>query len=256
MILLRSLLFNLLFYGWTALAVVGGLPTLVLPYAAVRWLRHHWVRGALAILRATVGIGFEIRGQVPSGCVLIASKHQSAWDTLVWGLLIPNSAIVLKRELLWVPLFGWYCLKTGMIPVDRAGGSQALKKMLRSAETAARAGRPIVIFPEGTRTAPGSRRDYLPGVAALYRHLKVPAVPVAVNSGLYWPRRTFLKHPGTIVIEFLAPIDPGLDRRTFMTRLESAIESASLALLEEAPAGAPVDSSRGDAVKDGDTAKD
>ena len=168
---LRSLLFNLAFYGWTALACVVALPTLALPRGVLVRLARLWARGIVLLLAALLDLRHEVRGDIPhpKGGAIYAFKHQSAWDTLLLPLLLRDPAIVLKKELLAIPLFGWYLAKTGQIAIDRRGGATALKRMVRAAERCVQAGRPLVIFPEGTRTAPGQHRPYLPGVAALYR---------------------------------------------------------------------------------------
>ena len=225
----RSLLFNVLFALWTALIFVLSLPTLVLPRSACWWMGGLWVRGALLLLRSTVGLTHRVRGVEHriAGPAIYAAKHQSAWDTLVFPLLLDKPAYVLKQELIRVPLFGSYLKQCGMIPVDREGGGAALKQLLRAARTAIAQGRSILIYPEGTRTPPGERRPYHPGVAALYGDLGVPVVPVALNSGLFWGRRAFNKRPGTITIEFLPPIAPGLPRREFMRELQERMEGAS-----------------------------
>jgi 1-acyl-sn-glycerol-3-phosphate acyltransferase len=226
---LRSFLFNILFALWTAFIFVASLPTLVLPRGACWWMGGLWVRGALLLLRATVGLGHRVRGTEHrvSGPAIYAAKHQSAWDTLVFPLLLDKPAYVLKQELIRVPLFGSYLKQCGMIPVDREGGGAALKQLLRAGRAAVAQGRSILIYPEGTRTPPGERRPYHPGFAALYGDLGVPVVPVALNSGLFWGRRSFHKKPGTITIEFLAPIAPGLPRREFMRELQERMEGAS-----------------------------
>jgi len=226
---LRSLLFNLLFALWTAFIFIVSLPTLVMPLAAAWWMGGLWVRGALLLLRATVGLGHRVRGAEHrvAGPAIYAAKHQSAWDTLVFPLLLDKPAYVLKQELIRVPLFGSYLRQCGMIPVDRQGGGAALKRMLKAARAAVAQGRSILIYPEGTRTPPGERRPYHPGVAALYGDLGVPVVPVALNSGLFWGRRAFRKRPGTITIEFLPAIPPGLPRREFMQELQARMEGAS-----------------------------
>ena len=230
---LRSLLFNLLFALWTAFIFVVSLPTLVLPLAAAWWMGGLWVRGALLLLRATVGLGHRVRGAEHRvvGPAIYAAKHQSAWDTLVFPLLLDKPAYVLKQELIRVPLFGSYLKQCGMIPVDRQGGGAALKQLLRAARTAVAQGRSILIYPEGTRTAPGEQRPYQPGVAALYGDLGIPVVPVVLNSGLFWGRRAFHKKPGTITIEFLPPIAPGLPRREFMQELQRRMQDASVQLV-------------------------
>lgn len=238
MIALRSLLFNVLFIAWSILVQVLGMPSLLLPIAAVARVQQLWVRGSLALLAAVCGVRHEIRGWErlpPEPCVL-ASKHQSTWDTLIFPGLLPAPGFIIKRELRWIPLFGWYLRRTGCIEIDRKGGATALKRMLAEARHTLAAGRYIVIFPEGTRVVPGQRRPYHPGVAALYTHLQVPVVPVALNSGLFWGRRAFRKRPGVITLEYLDPIPPGLDRKAFMRQLEHRIETATRRLEAETEA--------------------
>lgn len=229
MIFIRSLLFNAAFYLWTSVMFLLSLPALLLPVGVVWELGRIWVCGTVLLLRIFVGLTHEVRGlahRLP-GAALYAVKHQSAWDTLIFALLLERPAIVLKKELLNLPLFGWYMRKCRMIPVDRKGRATALKRMAADARDRAAAGRPILIFPEGTRVAPGHRRPYQPGAAALYGALGLPVVPVALNSGLFWGRKSFHKLPGRIMVEFLPPIAPGLDRRIFMAELEAAIETAA-----------------------------
>jgi 1-acyl-sn-glycerol-3-phosphate acyltransferase len=235
MMWLRSLAFNVGFYAWTALLAIVFLPTLIMPQRVSVVGQEVWAHGIVALMRALVGITYEVRGRehVPPGAALVAAKHQSAFDTMIFPLLLRHPAVVLKRELVFIPFYGWFALKWGMIPVDRKTGPSALRKMVKAAKRAVAAGRPIFIFPEGTRAAPDAAPDYKPGVAALYRELKIPCVPVALNSGLYWPRRAFLKRPGRIVIEFLPPIPPGLTRVAFMEALEGGIERATAALVAE-----------------------
>jgi len=247
-IVLRSLLFNVAFFAWTAAMLVVTLPMAVLPKRFLHKIGYLWAQGCLALVAWICDLHSEIRGRanIPAGPCILAVKHQSAWDTIVFLLLLEQPSYVFKKELLWLPLFGWYMLRAGSIPIDRKGGSAALRRMIRRAQQAVQRGQPIVIFPEGTRVAPGRRRPYHPGVAALYTHLGVPVVPVAVNSGLFWGRRSFHKRPGRIVLEMLPPIAPGLPRRRFSAELETAIESASERLLEEArtqagPGSAPVE---------------
>jgi 1-acyl-sn-glycerol-3-phosphate acyltransferase len=234
----RALLFNGFFYGWTALCVILGLPLLLGPRSGIYLLGRIWAHPILGALALICGLRHEVRGQenLPQGAVLIAAKHQSAWDTIIFSILLWGHSFVLKRELMWVPLFGLYLARAGLIAVDRQGGSKALRKMVAAARKVAAERRPIVIFPEGTRVAPGQHRPYQPGVAALYTQLGLPVVPVALNSGLFWRRRSFLKRPGTITLEFLPPIPPGLARRDFLARLEEAIEGRSRALAGTASA--------------------
>ena len=235
----RSLVFNFLFFGWTAVILVICAPALPFGVAAVHAVGRAWVRVTLALLLLTVGLRHRIVGleNLPEGPAIIAPKHQSTWDTLIFALPLRLPAYVLKRELLGIPLFGLYLRCAGMIPVDRAGGGAALKSMVAAAKAAKAAGRHLLIYPEGTRTAPGARRPYHPGVAALYGQLDLPVVPVALNSGLFWGRRAFMKRPGVITVEFLQPIPPGLSRREFMAELETRIETASDRLARDARLG-------------------
>jgi 1-acyl-sn-glycerol-3-phosphate acyltransferase len=236
MIFVRSLIFNAVFYLWSGLLMVLFLPLLVLPHRAALLAARSWSASVLFLLRVICGLSHEVRGleHLPEGPYIVASKHQSAWDTIVFALLIDGPVYVFKRELLHIPLFGWYVLAAGCIPIDRTGGAAALRRMIARARAALDNGRKIVIFPEGTRVALGAHVPHHPGTAALYAQLGVPVVPVAVNSGLYWGRRTFQKRPGRIVLEFLPPIPPGMPRKAFAAELESRIESASNRLLAEA----------------------
>ena len=236
---LRSLAFNSGFFLLTAVLGVLGLPLLLAPRREVMRFGRFWARSVLTLLRATVGLDCEIRGlgNLPAGPCIVAMKHQSAWDTLILPVVLGDPAVVLKRELLWVPFYGWYAFRAGSIAIDRGGRAGALRRMLAAARTAAEAGRPVVIFPEGTRTAPGRHLPYQPGVAALYQILGAPLVPAAVNSGLFWGRRSLWKRPGRITLEFLDPIPPGLPRRRLMPELERRIETATAALEREAGYG-------------------
>ncbi len=235
---LRSLSFNILFYLWSGLVHVASLPCLLVPSPALIRAARIWVRVTFVLLAGLCRLRHEVRGldNLPREPCIIASKHQSAWDTLVYCLLVDGPGFVVKRELLWIPLYGWYIRHAGCIPIDREGGAAALKTMIREARRALERGRYIVIFPEGTRVAPGARRPYHPGVAALYSQLEVPVVPAALNSGLFWGRRAFHKKPGRIVVEFLEPIAPGLSRPEFMATLEHRLEAASARLLADTPA--------------------
>jgi 1-acyl-sn-glycerol-3-phosphate acyltransferase len=228
--MLRSLFINLAFYVWSVVMNVGCVWVLAGPPSWTVACQRFWAKGVLLILRAG-GIGMAVRGTVPAGACIVACKHQSAWDTIIWHALLDDPAIVMKKELLSIPFYGWYSVKARMIPVDRKAGAAAMRSMLRAAQAAADLKRPIVIFPQGTRVAPGVTAPYQPGIAALYRALNVPVVPVALNSGLYWPRRGFSRRPGTVQLAFLEPIPPGLPRDAFMAELEKRTESASNALL-------------------------
>ena len=233
---LRTLAFNIAFFLGTALFGIAGLPLLLAPRRIVMGFGRLWASSMLALLDLLVGARSETRGRdnLPKGACLVAMKHQSAWDTLMLPVALGDPAVVLKQELLFVPFYGWYAARAGSIPIDRGGGAGALRRMVAAARRAAAEGRPIVIFPEGTRTAPGRKRPYQPGVAALYHALDLPLVPAAVNSGLFWGRRSFRKRPGRITLAFLEPIPPGLSRRELMAQLERRIESATAELEDEA----------------------
>lgn len=235
MIFLRSLLFQILFYLWTALCAFLGLPFMLAPRLWMMRFGTAWSRVTLWLLRVTVGLDHEIRSpeNLPAGPVLIAMKHQSAWETFAAPVLFPLLAMVIKRELGFVPFYGWYALKAGMIAVDRRGGAKALLRMVEACKERLAAGRPIQIFPEGTRSAVGAQVKYQSGVAALYSALDVPLVPVAVNSGLFWERRAFMKRPGRIVVEILPAIAPGGERRAVLAMLERQIEEATARLVAE-----------------------
>jgi 1-acyl-sn-glycerol-3-phosphate acyltransferase len=232
----RSLLFNVGFYLWTLAIGLYGAPLLLAPSRYVMEFGRLWASGALGLLAWTVGLRHEIRGieNLPQGAAIIALKHQSSWDTIILPVIFRHPAIVIKHELAWLPIYGWYAVRAGGIPVDRGAGASALKHMLARARRAAAEDRPIAIFPEGTRTAVGARLPYHPGVAALYTQLNIPLVPVAVNSGVFWSRRSFLKRPGRIVLEILPAIPPGQPRRKVMIELEGRIEAATARLVAEA----------------------
>jgi 1-acyl-sn-glycerol-3-phosphate acyltransferase len=233
--MVRSLLFDLLFYVTTALFVVLGSPLLFGPRRfAMAALAIHG-RFELWLLRVIVGTKLEVRGRekLPRGACLVAAKHQSAWETFGLIPLFRDPALLMKRELFWIPFHGWFSHKFEMIPVDRDKGPAALRRMLREAKKRVAQGREIIIFPEGTRRAPGARPDYKTGVLLLYEALDIPCVPLALNSGVFWPRRSLVRKAGTVIVEFLDPIPPGLPKAEFLERLTAAIEAASARLLAE-----------------------
>ncbi|MEQ9520792.1 MAG: lysophospholipid acyltransferase family protein [Parvibaculum sp.] len=236
MLTFRSILFNFLFYTTSVIAGLLGLPLLLGPQNyAIRFMRAVGLWN-LWLLKIIAGTKYEVRGLENLGTspVIVASKHQSMWETVSLLAIVDNPALILKQELLYIPLYGQYVKKAGMIPIRRSDGPKALRTMLRQADEAVKSGRHLIIFPEGTRAAPGARNPYMPGVAGLYGHLDVPCVPVALNSGLFWPRRQLQRKPGTIVVEFLPPIPPGMNRKAFMSELENQIEGATGKLLAEA----------------------
>lgn len=230
---LRSALFNIVFYVNLIVFLVIGSPVFLMPRkVAVRALQF-WAASSLWWLKVICGTRMEVRGlqHLPKGPLLVAGKHQSFWETFAILPLLDDPCMVLKKELSFIPLFGWYIPKFRMIAVARDAGAKAMRKLLADGKREMAEGRQIVIMPEGTRVAPGAAPDYKPGAAALYGALAVPCVPFALNSGLFWPRRKFLRLPGTIVLEFLPAIPPGLPRKEFQERLQASIETATNRLL-------------------------
>jgi 1-acyl-sn-glycerol-3-phosphate acyltransferase len=234
-IIVRSLVFNTLFYLVLLAYFVVAIPTMLLPYWGILRLAQHWARTNLVLLRIVCGTNVEWRGleRIPRGPVLIAAKHQSLWETFALLTLFPDPTYIIKRELLWIPFYGWYANRAGMIPVDRGGGKPVLVAMAARVRAAMAAGRQVIVFPEGTRRAPGAEPRYKYGIAHLYAEAAAPCLPIALNSGLFWPRRKFLRYPGTITVEILEPIAPGLDVETFFARLQSDIETATARLVAE-----------------------
>lgn len=232
MILLRSVLFNAWFFGVTTiLSVIGTAGTAVAPGSALPIARL-WARLVLGGLRCLCGIRWEARGLEhlpPEGPLLIASRHQSAFDTMVWLLLLPRCAYVMKQELARIPLFGRMVRPAGQIVVDRSGGTTALRALARDATAAAQAGRQIVIFPEGTRATPDRPLPLQPGIAAIATRTGLPVIPVVTNSGQLWGRRAFRKRPGVIHVTVLPPLPPPTGgpgaRDGFMRRLTEALET-------------------------------
>jgi 1-acyl-sn-glycerol-3-phosphate acyltransferase len=235
---LRSVLFNIVFYVNLAAFLILGSWLLLAPRGwAMAGLRA-WARASLWWLEVICGLSMEVRGRqhLIAGACLCAGKHQSAWETFALVPVLHDPAIVLKRELAFIPLFGWFALKFRMITLNRSAGPQALKGLIGQARKTAALGREVVIFPEGTRRAPDAPPEYKPGAAALYLGLGLPCVPFALNSGHFWPRRSLIRRPGKVILEFLPPIPPGLTRREFQARLEQDVEAATARLSAEARA--------------------
>ncbi len=240
MIFLRSTLYQILFLPWTLCLCVGFLPLLVAaPRRTVQRAAAFWLEGALWMQKTVLGLSFEVRGieNLPKSGAIIAAKHQSAWETMVFHRLVGDPAFVLKKELLRLPLIGWYMRRTEQIAIDRSAGGAALKQMLDKGRRAVEQGRCLVVFPEGTRQPTGHAGRYHSGIFKLYAALGVPVAPIALNSGVFWPRNAFLRHPGRITLQVLPPIPPGLDRESFMLRLQDQIETATRALEHQARSG-------------------
>lgn len=235
MIWLRSFIFNALFMTITALAAIIAMVLLPFHSRVMRFFIRYWARLIIWVLRLVCGIRVEVTGleHIAPGAAIIASKHQSAFDTFVWPALLDHPSYVLKRELLNLPFWGRAARHTGAVAVDRDGGGAALRALVRDGKRVLDEGRPLVIFPEGTRSAPGERLPYQPGVAALVIGSGAPCYPVATNSGRHWGRRAFHKTPGVIAIAILPPLPAGLARKPLMAALEAQIEAETARLLKD-----------------------
>ncbi|HHL20138.1 MAG TPA: 1-acyl-sn-glycerol-3-phosphate acyltransferase [Aliiroseovarius sp.] len=195
---------------------------------------HTYCRWVRVSARWLVGLRSEIRGTVPTGEVLIASKHQSFFDIIMIVSVVPRPKFIMKKQLKWAPILGWFALRIGCVPVDRGKRGQAIRQMLEGVKSGAVEPGQLIIFPQGTRVAAGAQKPYKVGVGVLYKELGQTCVPTATNVGVFWPRHGILRKPGLAVVEFLEPIGPGLELSEFMPLLEQRIERASNALMEEA----------------------
>ncbi len=233
MIFLRSLIFNILLIFSIVFIGLLSLPMLLGPRAGIAFIRDVWIKLIIGILEVVVGLRHEVNGleNLPKQNIIIAAKHQSAWETLALHLIFKDPAIILKKELLRLPILGWFISKVGMVPINRSGGGGALKSMIEVAKRWSDSGRPIIIFPQGTRVGVDEKLRYHPGVFAIYKALDLPVVPVALNSGVFWPKQSFTKRAGTIRLEIIEAIAPGLERKEFMDLLELKIEQTSKNLL-------------------------
>jgi 1-acyl-sn-glycerol-3-phosphate acyltransferase len=232
-LVIRSVVFNVLFYLNLLVHFIAAIPTLAMPRWGIIAVARFWARTNLWLLRTICGIRVEFRDveKIPPGPLLVSSKHQSLWETFALLLILPDPAYIMKRELMWIPFFGWYTWKAGMIPVDRSRGAQARAEMNACARREAQRNRQIIIFPEGTRRPPGAEPKYKYGVVHLYAEMGVPCLPIALNSGLFWPRRSIRRYPGTIRVEVLDPIPPGLGKDEFFERLQGEVEAATARLV-------------------------
>jgi 1-acyl-sn-glycerol-3-phosphate acyltransferase len=235
-IFVRSLIYNVLFYVWLVLWILIAIPTFLMPPRAFMVVAKAWARTSIWLMRVICNTRVEYRGleKIPKGPLIVASKHQSMWETFALLQFFDSPLFIYKRELGWIPFFGWYLMKSRMIGIDRSGGLRSMMEMARRAPKEIRSGRQLIIFPEGTRRPVDAPPDYMTGVGQIYASAGVPCLPVALNSGVFWGRRRFVLRPGTIVVEFGEPIPPGLDRETFLHTLQQSIETASDRLLREA----------------------
>jgi 1-acyl-sn-glycerol-3-phosphate acyltransferase len=229
MLALRSFVFAVLFYAlFSVSAPFAALLSIVLPRSLPGFARA-WSRAWLSIYAAVCGVSYEVRGRehLPKGGCVLAMKHQSVWDTCALFAIFDRPVYVFKNELRWIPFFGWSLLRLGCVPVKRGKGKLALDDMVAGTRIALAENKQVVIFPEGTRTMIGQPPKYKTGISYLYEQLGVACVPVALNSGLLWPRRSFLRPPGRIVVEILPAILPGMPRKEMLDHLVEVIESAS-----------------------------
>jgi 1-acyl-sn-glycerol-3-phosphate acyltransferase len=237
MVFLRALTFNVLYYGLTLILAFALLPALLLPE------KYYWgvIRRYFFLVRLlckyVLGLDFILKGRehLPKGGCIIAAKHQSAYETLMLPILFDHPVVIIKQELLNIPLWGWYAARAGMIGIDRSKPRDAMPKMAAGVTRAAEQGRTIVIFPQGTRVGihqtPGDK-PYKRGIAELYELTRLPVIPMALNSGLYWPRNAFIKRGGTVTIEFLPALPAGLSRQELMERLQQTLEDHSNRLVQ------------------------
>ena len=224
---IKGLIFSLLFYGMTVVMAIVGLPLLLLPQAVTFFWQGLWARLMMVLLAALCGVTSRIEGDIPHQQVIYAVKHQSAWETIVLLAYLNQPVTVMKRSLLMIPLFGLYLARFGVMGIDRGKGKAALKRMIRISQKAASTGRHLLIFPQGTRLAPDAYQPYHSGLYALYSATGLPVVPVALNSGYFWPRDSISKTPGQITVRLLPLIPPGLTRQELMAKVEAAIETES-----------------------------
>lgn len=236
--MLRSVIFNIVMYTWMTIVGIACIPLLIASPEGARWTCSFFAKTNLWLLAKITGLKTEIRGTVPTGGTLVASKHQSFLDIMLIWIPMERPFFIMKSILRFAPFLGQYALRLGCIPVFRGKRAEAIKRMLAEVSSGKREGGQLLIYPQGTRVAPGVQAPYKVGTFALYDQLKQPCVPVATNVGVFWPKRGLLRKPGVGVAEFLEPIPPGLDRATFMATLEERIETASNRLMAEA--GFPV----------------
>ncbi len=229
---LRTILFNLLFYPGSILYATIMLPCLI-TVRSTHWGIHRWVYLYMWAMRVVLGLDYRVTLQqkLPQESAIYACKHQSAWETIALWVLVPNALFVMKKELYWLPVIGWWIWRAGNIGIDRSGGSSAIKTLIRESKDRMAKGYNLIIFPEGTRTAVGETKPYQAGVAALAKFLKCPVVPIALNSGLYWPRNSFSKNSGTIEMVMMPAIPAGITGTNLITQLQESIEAQSHALL-------------------------
>lgn len=237
MLFIRSILFMFIFYATSIILSCLYTPFyLFLPRKKAWIVPRIWGNLTIFLFKFIVGTDSRLEGaeNIPKGPCIIAPKHESMWETIMLCKWLDDPSIVLKRELIRIPFFGWFLAKVGMIPIDRGSPLKAMKAVVKGAREKVAEGRQIIIFPEGTRQEPGAEPSYKPGIIPIYSELSLPVVPIALNSGLYWPRSSLIRYPGTIIVRALPAIEPGLNKRDFLKKLEEVTEKACDDLLIEA----------------------
>lgn len=234
MTLLRSIAFDLLFYS--SMTVFGVLlaPVVIASPRTTVYIIRTYCRVMLGALRIICGLRTEVRGTIPTGTVVVAGKHQSFLDILILVVALDQPSFVMKRELLAAPIFGWYAKRLGCIAIDRSAGREAMRAILEQVDQHQSTLGQLVIYPQGTRVAPGAHRPYKPGAAAVYASTGLPCVPAATNAGMFWGRNSWLRKPGRAVVEFLPPLPSGLAQDSALAHIETVVEEASSRLLTEA----------------------
>ncbi len=230
---IRSLIFMIVIYVWMLILGIVYLPYAIFTKQGALRACKTYARSTMWLARWMVGIRCEVRGTVPTGEVVIGAKHQSFLDIIMIFDAIPHGKFIMKRELLWTPVIGMYARRLGCIPVNRGKKGAAVAKMVKDVAKEFSEPGQLVIYPQGTRVAPGVSKPYKVGTAILYSGLGFPCVPVATNAGVFWPRSGILRKPGLAIVDFLDPIEPGVERNAFLSRLEDVIETRSDALMKE-----------------------
>ena len=236
MLYIRSFLFNIVGYGTLLIGcLISSVMGLFSPQSTIGFWNNYMIPFFVFALKKIAGIEVEIRGQqyIKQANCIYAGKHESALETYILTNFIKTAVFILKKELTYIPLFGWAQYFYGMIPINRSAGSKAMKDMLTAARNRINLGRPIIIFPEGTRKAPREKPNYKPGVALLYNHLNVPVIPFATNTAYFWKKSSFLRFPGKVIFEFMEPMPTGMDKNEFMIELQNRIETKCKELNDE-----------------------
>ena len=234
MLLVRSLVFDAVLYGLMLVMGILCAPMAIWSADGANAAIKAYCRAALWSLRVICGLRVEVRGTVPTGDVIVCAKHQSFLDILILSATLPRVSFIMKRELRWAPILGLYALRIGSTPVARGQRSRAMKEMVAHAGKGTGRPRQLVIYPQGTRVAPGAVMPYKVGAGVLYDRFGKPCVPAATNVGVFWGRHSLYRRPGLAVLEFLEPIPPGLPVAEFMARVEEVVETRSNALMREA----------------------